>query len=242
MNALAMQLELKRLALKHGATSEPCILPLTEPASPHDLIIEGFAATCDVDRSRMKFRPWAFTVIPWEPLPPLLFRHGRPAGKLLEMRHDDRGRLFVRALVTDPEAKRCGGLSVAATVQTWELRDVDSANFHALITSATVDEISSTDRPCNPEALILHRYRQSPVVEYYDHMKDFVTGLQKLVELLKDDVRRRAVPTDRHTARHVDRRHVRHVMAPATSRPKTEFAKLVQEINRREQHQHQGRA
>jgi hypothetical protein len=232
MNALAMQLELKRLALQYGVTSEPCILPLTEPAAPHDLIIEGFAATCDVDRSRMKFRPWAFTLLPWEPLPPLLFRHGRPAGRLLEMRHDDRGRLFVRALVTDSEAKRCGGLSVAATIHAYELRDVDSANFHALITEATVDEISISDRPCNQQALILHRYRQSPVVEYYDHMKNSVTCLQQLVELLKADVRRRAVPADRRA----DRRAVhadRHVMEPATSRPKTEFRQLVEAINER---------
>jgi hypothetical protein len=106
MTALAMQLELKRLSLKHGIhpapfTATPCIAP------DHDIAVEGFASTDDIDLARQKFRKWAFDFLPWGPLPPLLYRHTEPAGEILEMSHDERGRLTVRARVTHPEAKKC---------------------------------------------------------------------------------------------------------------------------------------
>jgi hypothetical protein len=95
-----------------------------------------------------------------------------------------------------------------------------------LITSASLDEVSLTPMPANPDARILHRFPQSPAVQFYDHARDFVACLQRLGELIKDDVvRRRAV-----AAVDVDR-HQEH---RAVSRPKTEFRKLVEAIN--EQH------
>jgi hypothetical protein len=66
MTALQMQLELKRLALKHGVVeATPCIIPLSDPID-HDLIFEGLAATPDIDHARMKFRGcgWSFTILP----------------------------------------------------------------------------------------------------------------------------------------------------------------------------------
>ena len=72
-------------ATRHGATTvqrEVQIDPLDEPV-PHDLVFEGLAATDDIDHSRMKFRRWCFELpVPWRPNPPLLWRHGEPAGEI----------------------------------------------------------------------------------------------------------------------------------------------------------------
>jgi hypothetical protein len=56
-----MQLELKRLALRHGASLDPGIIPLTAPDDNDDC--RGLAAT-DIDRVHMQFRPWCFSFKP----------------------------------------------------------------------------------------------------------------------------------------------------------------------------------
>src|SRR3954447_9919121 len=145
MTALGMQLVLRKLMARHNVIPEPHIVPLLEPVD-HDMILSGFASTDDLDLMQQKFRKWAFTLGRFEPLPPLLFRHGEPAGEILELHNDDSGRLVIRARVTHPLAKRCSHFSVGATVQKWELRDADDpAKFHGLITQATIDEVSLTD-------------------------------------------------------------------------------------------------
>ena len=69
-------------------------------------------------------------------------------------------------MVDHIEAKRCGGLSVCATIHAYQLRDVDDPlRFHALITDAEIDAL--TDRPANPQAIVLNRYRRPPSVEAY---------------------------------------------------------------------------
>jgi hypothetical protein len=104
--ALRMRYQLHELARRHQIPGPAPIaaIPLLAPVE-HDLIVEGLAATADVDRQRMKFRPWAFTFLPWQPKPPLLYRHAEPAGELEEMRYDERGRLFVRARERRRESK-----------------------------------------------------------------------------------------------------------------------------------------
>jgi hypothetical protein len=154
--ALKMRYQLCELARRHRIPDPAPIatVPLLEPVE-HDLIVEGLAATPDVDRHRMKFRPWCFSFLPWEKLPPLRYRHAEPAGELEDMRFDERGRLLVRARVTHPEAKRCSHFSVAALIEAWELRDADDPQaFHSLITAATIADITLTDRPCNPAAIV----------------------------------------------------------------------------------------
>jgi hypothetical protein len=105
--ALRMRYQLHELARRHRIPDSAPIatMVLLEPVE-HDLIVEGLAATADGDRHHMKFRPW----LPWKPKPPLLFRHAEPAGELLDMQYDERGRLFVRARVTHHRAARasCG--------------------------------------------------------------------------------------------------------------------------------------
>ena len=69
--------------------------------------------------------------MPWKP-PPLLFRHREPAGEILKIEYDARGRLIVDGRVDHLEARRCNGLSVAATIHRYELREQDDPQkFHA---------------------------------------------------------------------------------------------------------------
>ena len=58
--ASRMKLALSRLREQHGIDPPSATLPLL-PAVDHDLIVEGLAATADVDHARMKFRPWCFS-------------------------------------------------------------------------------------------------------------------------------------------------------------------------------------
>ncbi|MET3334601.1 MULTISPECIES: hypothetical protein [Bradyrhizobium] len=233
MTALQMQLELKRLALRHGATETASHIHPLQPATDHDLIFVGLAATSDIDQARMRFRPWCFSFLPWQKLPPLLFRHSEPAGELLEMSHDDRGNLAVRARVSHSLAKRCSHFSVAATVQEWELRDInDPANFHGLIKCCAIDEISITDRPCNTEAKVLYRYRPSPAVELYDIAKQGVICITKIITLMASmPVAPVALPPPTKP-RHATR--PRHAPAHIISRrPKSQFTALAEELNSR---------
>ena len=114
--ALRMRLELQRLAQRHGVVlADAVTLPLVS-YSDHDLIVEGYASTSDIDLTRMKFRSHA---ICWPPFTragdvPLLYRHdpAQPAGRVDSLDYDDRGRLLVRATVTHPEARRCAAFSM----------------------------------------------------------------------------------------------------------------------------------
>lgn len=114
--AMQMRLDLARLAQRHRvAPTNSCALPLAEPAS-RPVLITGIACADTIDQERMRFRSRSLTFLPWR-LPPLLFRHREPAGEILKLAYDARGRLLVEARVDHPEARRCSGLSVAATIQ-----------------------------------------------------------------------------------------------------------------------------
>ena len=117
--AFKMRVELAQLSRRHGVTPGiSCALPLAPPSS-RPILISGVASAATIDQERMKFRPWSLGFLPWKP-PPLLFR-----GEILEIRHDSHGRVIVQARVDHAEARRCSGLSVAATIERYELRDVD---------------------------------------------------------------------------------------------------------------------
>ena len=57
--ALEMKLRLKRLMRDHGVSPEPINIPLTAPTA-HPMILEGYAATTDLDLDRTKLRAFAF--------------------------------------------------------------------------------------------------------------------------------------------------------------------------------------
>jgi hypothetical protein len=213
--AMRMRMQLARLAQRHGHT--PKSFTPTDPLPPidGDVIVEGLASLAVIDNQRTKVA--AHCWMPFRKSIPLLFRHGRPAGEVLEVRNTDKG-LHVRSLVHDEEAKRYSHFSVTATVHGFQLRDVDDPErFHALITR--------------------HRYRQSPAVECYDLAKRGIICIAKLIELM-------AAPATLSTAPPAHERQPPRC-APAhiiMRKPPTAFSKLVWEMTRNEQRQRQGRA
>src|SRR5262245_39565854 len=168
--ALAMRLKLKRLAVQHRVCSAPITLPLFDPV-PHDMLMEGYASTDDLDLDRCKMRPYAFGY----PMRrqargvPLLYKHDpkQVAGTIEDLEYDDFGNLCVLAVVTHECAKRCGAFSIRAVVNDYEIINGDTPDFYAIIKSAELTEISLTDNPSNPHALVLDRYRVSPAVQAY---------------------------------------------------------------------------
>jgi hypothetical protein len=81
-------------------------IPLLSPtAGPQ--VLEGYAATPDVDAERMSFKRGALTWPGDLSKLPLLVRHdtSRVAGRILDLDYDVDGRLFIRARVDDPEAR-----------------------------------------------------------------------------------------------------------------------------------------
>jgi hypothetical protein len=99
------ELKAKQAALmrKHNVRPiERAPIPLL-PATAGSQIIEGYAATSDVDAERMSFKRGALTWPGDLSKLPLLVRHdtSRVAGRILDVD----GRLFIRARVDDPEAR-----------------------------------------------------------------------------------------------------------------------------------------
>ena len=187
--ALKMRLELKQLGQRHAIAQKSMVIPLTAPLD-HPQILEGYAATIDLDADRQRFRRYAFGY----PLQrnaknvPLLWRHtSEVAGRIQDIDYDDYGNLIVCAEVHHPLARRAGAFSIGSTVNDYEMRDVDSENFHAVINSATITEISLTDRPANSAAKVMLRYRTSPAVEHLELMIARVGKLVQLATFIKEN-------------------------------------------------------
>ncbi|MCA1498852.1 hypothetical protein [Bradyrhizobium sp. NBAIM14] len=230
-----MQLELKRLARKHRIAPPPSVPTAPLPPVDGDWIFEGLAAPATIDSERTKFAAEC-----WMPVRqniPLLYRHGRLAGEVLEVRTTDKG-LHVRALVRDNEAKQCTHFSVAATIHGYQLREVNNReSFHAVITCAALDEITLTNAPANPAAVVLHRYRQSAAVEFYDIVKRGIICAQGVVAALRVMNAAQVAPPqtvagpDKRSACDLAGSRPTPVKAPTRPRPKTEFRTLVDAIN-----------
>lgn len=158
--ALEMNIRIGRLMQKHGIAPTQITIPLAEPTE-YPMVLEGLAATTDIDAQRMKLRAYAFGF----PLRrksrdvPLLYRHDpeQVAGRIDEIDYDARGNLRIRALVTHPLAKRCGAFSIGARILDYELRDETGPDFHALVTNAELCEVSMTPAPANPYARVTRR-------------------------------------------------------------------------------------
>jgi phage head maturation protease len=186
--ALAMRLKLRHLMQKHRVHNEPCKIPLTAPTE-YPMHLEGYCTTDSVDGDRCAFRKYAFGY----PLRrqyrdvPLLYKHdpNQVAGKIDDLEYDF-GNLCVWATVTHPEAKRCGAFSIAATVIDYEIVNGDTPDFFALIKSAELNEISLTDNPSNPHALVMDRYRVSPAVQTLDLLTEKMKRLQHMTVLIKE--------------------------------------------------------
>ena len=66
------------------------------------------------------------------------------------------------------------------------MRKVETPSFYAVINSAKLNELSITDRPSNPNALVMFRYRVSPNVQFLDLMGERVQRLIQLTRLIKE--------------------------------------------------------
>jgi hypothetical protein len=87
--------------------------------------------------------------------------------------------------VHDELARRAGGFSIAVTVRAYDLRDTGNANVHAVITSASLENISLTDTPANVHALVMNRYPVPAATKFYDIMQTKVSRLTELLTLMK---------------------------------------------------------
>ena len=195
--------------------------PMTAPTAGAQ-VLEGFASTTAIHSNRCKFRGFAFGILRGRV--PLLFRHDETqvAGEIEELSYDQWGNLQIRARVDHEQARRCCAFSVAGRVLEYELRDVDTPNFHAVITDATLSEISLTDRPSNAAALVTSRYPASPHAAFYDQMQRYVGAMKQLVALLPAAVMA-ATATAAPAA----------PPTPSRVRPRTSFGQLADALNDR---------
>jgi hypothetical protein len=190
-NALAMRLKLKQLAVRHGVAPQSTKLPLFDP-SEFPMIMEGYCSTAEhVDADRTKFRPFCFGYLPFvfrNGYPPLHLKHdcSREVGKIDQLSYDDFGSLCCWTTVTDPMAKRMPAFSIAATVNAFELVNEDTPDFFALITSASISEVSLTDIPANRFAKVMDRYRQNPHTKTFELLIEKIKVLQKMTAHLKE--------------------------------------------------------
>lgn len=177
--ALKMAVELRRLRHKWGVElSQPHILPLAPPISGPTLL-EGWATTAnEIDLDNVKLMPHAFGTLPKSV--PLLFHHkdDKVAGEIKSLEYRE-GSVWVTCQVNDPEIARHNGFSIAAVINKYHI--VDGPNFHAVVTDATLMDISITDRPCNTSAQVKKRYAPCHAAVSYDLIQRKVELLQQLL-------------------------------------------------------------
>jgi hypothetical protein len=183
--ALRMRAELAALMRRHNVTLKPQpSIPLA-PETACSQILQGLAMTTDVDQERTRIRGFAFGLLSPRRIR-LLHRHNEAqiAGEIEDLSYDEHGRLKIRCRVDHEQARRCGGFSVSARVNEYRLRDVDTPNFFAEVTDATLDEISLTSEPANSRALVRSRFPIGPHVQFYKNMEAYVDVLKKLAAVL----------------------------------------------------------
>src|SRR5262249_25613923 len=92
--------------------------------------------------------------------------------------------LHVQITTNHPLAKNAAALSIGATIDDYEIRDADSDSVHAFVSRGWLQEISLTDRPANPLALVTQRQpAHSPHHRWHELMLERLELVTKLVEL-----------------------------------------------------------
>ena len=158
-SSFALRAKLAKLAVHHGVAPEPSVhIPLAPP-SAEDVIVEGLASTSDLDLTRMRFSQGALS---WSGNPrdiPLLVSHDRDrvAGEILDLRQRSDG-LWIKARVTDPEARRLGAFSIGGSVTSYTLHNEERRDFYGEVSAASLNEVSLVSVPANPHALVTRRY------------------------------------------------------------------------------------
>ena len=85
-----------------------------------------------------------------------------------------------------PIARCCPGFSVGAAVSAYELHNADRRDFYAEVSSAEISEISLTDRPSNPAALVTDRYPPCAAAECYSLLGQKIKVLTQLIHLTQE--------------------------------------------------------
>jgi phage head maturation protease len=159
------------------------VVPPVDPV-PHAMIFEGTAATTDLDLDRMRLVPFAFgPALPHSV--PLLLRHdpAAVAGEIQRLHYDSHGNLRIRARVEHPEARRMSAFSVGIRIVECELHDAGSVRFHGVLKRVELSEVSITDRPSNPCAIVEQRI-PAAISDFYSLMQQRVQCLGKYLQLV----------------------------------------------------------
>jgi hypothetical protein len=159
--------------------------------------------------------------------------------------YDDEGQLCIRATVSHSYAKTCAAFSVSLKILKYELRDVDDPkNFHALVYQGELQEVSLTDAPADPCALVLQRSRPVPAVKTFDTLLARLANVQKLVGALPPQLlvasstpkrepaspRRELTPAERVRLAKIHEQAAARLHAPAS---RSSFSTMAAELNRR---------
>ncbi|MBR0848794.1 hypothetical protein JQ543_13660 [Bradyrhizobium diazoefficiens] len=176
-----MKYQLAKLRERHQ-TAPPIVnrIPFTA-AADGPMVLTGLAATNHVDLDRQRLRPYALAWLPWK-MPPLLYRHDerQVAGRIDHLEYVG-GDLHITATVDHSIARRASCFSVGVTVHAFELVDPDSPDFHAIILQGWLDEVSLTDAPANPRAVVMHRRTALPDITPITERLSRISNLMKEV-------------------------------------------------------------
>ena len=215
---LAMQLRyrMRTLMQKHryAPASRPLALRDGEPGG----YVEGFVSPCNIDQQRVIFSALAWGDLPSPADIPLLMKHDEkrgPVGVVQSIEVPPEG-LWARVRIDDPAAAKLPGFSIGASVKAYEIIYLDDPNrFAAVITAATIDEISLTNQPANLAA----------VVQDTDPALAAVLRLMRRIELMMAAARERAAAPppapDPPPA------------LPRSPRPRSDFSRLADILNER---------
>jgi hypothetical protein len=183
-HAIKIHAELARLARRHNVTWPQPALPLPPLAecADYSVYLHGCAADFGIDLARIRFAPRSLL---WDAnhLPELRYRHlPGEIGRVLELRERPDG---VHAIVStcDKRAMVCGGFSVGVTIREWQIAEEHNSNFHAVITSACIDEVSTVHAPCNPRCLVRSRTPGCAHTQLYDTATRALALIGRLVQL-----------------------------------------------------------
>jgi hypothetical protein len=194
---LAVCVMLNRLKRHHGtppAQARP--LPLAPPTSG-PVILRGLASTAGIDLGRHRFLPGSLSWDASGPIPVCLRNDkSRVVGEVKDLDYRSNGDLHVTARVDDAEAARLGGFSVCAHINEFEVRNPDDAEgYHVAVTAAELVEVTVTERPCNPEAVV-----QSREPDHHAEALACIARMQARIATLREILARQAARKEAETA------------------------------------------
>jgi hypothetical protein len=160
--------------------------PLAECAD-YSVYLHGCAADFGIDLARIRFAPRSLL---WDAnhLPELRYRHlPGEIGRVLELQERPDG-LHTVVSTPDRRAMICGGFSVGVTILEWETVNEHSSDFHVVVKSAFIDEVSVVHSPCNPRCLVRSRTPGSALTQTYDLATHALALVRRLVQLQSQTV------------------------------------------------------